>query len=69
MKVYEDKSSGVSNFYLSQSRYFSNLVELVTCYEQTSLGENFMGYAHFILYYWIIILSFHSALRNEKNKM
>ena len=40
MKVYEDKANGM---YLSQSRFFPNLVDLVNRYEQTSLSENFVG--------------------------
>lgn len=44
MKVYEKNINGTTNFYLSESRFFPSLIDLVSCYEQTSLGENFMGY-------------------------
>ncbi|XKL67365.1 hypothetical protein PGB90_002856 [Kerria lacca] len=43
MKVYEKNINGTTNFYLSESRFFPSLIDLVSCYEQTSLGENFMG--------------------------
>lgn len=43
MKVYEREMDGVSHFYLSESRFFRSLVELISCYEHTSLGENFIG--------------------------
>ncbi|XP_065209606.1 protein vav isoform X2 [Planococcus citri] len=43
MKVYEKKVNGSSNYYLSESRFFPSLIDLISCYEQTSLGENFMG--------------------------
>ncbi|XP_039288077.1 protein vav isoform X1 [Nilaparvata lugens] len=43
MKVYEKEMDGVPQFYLSESRFFHSLVDLVSCYEHTSLGENFIG--------------------------
>lgn len=44
MKVYEREVDGSQHFYLSESRFFRSLVELISCYEHTSLGENFIGY-------------------------
>ncbi|XP_075227409.1 vav guanine nucleotide exchange factor [Lycorma delicatula] len=43
MKVYEKETDGVPQFYLSETRFFRSLVDLVACYEHTSLGENFIG--------------------------
>ncbi|XP_046669462.1 protein vav isoform X2 [Homalodisca vitripennis] len=43
MKVYEREMEGTQHFYLSESRFFRSLVELISCYEHTSLGENFIG--------------------------
>ncbi|KAG8236233.1 hypothetical protein J437_LFUL010986 [Ladona fulva] len=43
MKVYEREENGVPHFFLSESRFFPTIVDLVNCYEQTSLGENFVG--------------------------
>lgn len=43
MKVYEREMEGVLHYYLSESRFFRSLVELIACYEHTSLGENFIG--------------------------
>lgn len=43
MKVYEKEMEGVAQYFLSQSRYFRSIVELICCYERTSLIENFIG--------------------------
>ncbi|XP_024086267.1 protein vav isoform X2 [Cimex lectularius] len=43
MKVYEKEKDGTTHFYLSESRFFPSLVELINCYEHTSLIENFNG--------------------------
>uniref|UniRef100_A0A146M5X0 Protein vav n=2 Tax=Lygus hesperus TaxID=30085 RepID=A0A146M5X0_LYGHE len=43
MKVYEKEMGGEPHFYLSESRFFRSLVELINCYEHTSLVENFHG--------------------------
>ncbi|XP_069695874.1 protein vav isoform X2 [Periplaneta americana] len=43
MKVYEKDMEGVPHYYLSESRYFKSIVELITCYEHASLSENFVG--------------------------
>ncbi|XP_054272231.1 protein vav isoform X2 [Macrosteles quadrilineatus] len=43
MKVYERDMEGSQHYYLSESRFFRTLVELISCYEHTSLGENFIG--------------------------
>ncbi|XP_066994159.1 protein vav isoform X2 [Anabrus simplex] len=43
MKVYEKTMDGVTQYYLSESRFFKSIVELVHCYERSSLGENFVG--------------------------
>lgn len=43
MKVYEKESDGKMQYYLSESRFFRSLVDLIACYEHTSLGENFVG--------------------------
>ncbi|XP_046398049.1 protein vav isoform X2 [Ischnura elegans] len=43
MKVYEKENNGARNYCLSESRFFPSIVDLVDCYEQTSLGENFVG--------------------------
>ncbi|XP_071447669.1 protein vav isoform X2 [Hetaerina americana] len=43
MKVYEKENNGVRHYCLSESRFFPSIVDLVDCYEQTSLGENFVG--------------------------
>uniref|UniRef100_A0A1B6EAB2 Protein vav n=1 Tax=Clastoptera arizonana TaxID=38151 RepID=A0A1B6EAB2_9HEMI len=43
MKVYEREVDGVPHYYLSESRFFRSLVDLISCYEHTSLGENFIG--------------------------
>nr|XP_018902784.1 PREDICTED: protein vav isoform X1 [Bemisia tabaci] len=43
MKVYEREVDGTVEYYLSESRFFRSLVDLISCYEHTSLGENFIG--------------------------
>ncbi|XP_008470873.1 protein vav-like [Diaphorina citri] len=43
MKVYEKEMDGVPQYFLSQSRYFRSIVELICCYERNSLIENFIG--------------------------
>ncbi|XP_073981108.1 vav guanine nucleotide exchange factor isoform X2 [Rhodnius prolixus] len=43
MKVYERDLDGTPEYYLSESRFFRSLVDLISCYEHTSLGENFIG--------------------------
>lgn len=43
MKVYGKQMDGSLQFYLSESRFFKSIVELINCYEQSSLGENFVG--------------------------
>jgi guanine nucleotide exchange factor VAV len=44
MKVYEKHMEGVPHYYLSESRFFKSIMELITCYEHASLSENFVGY-------------------------
>jgi hypothetical protein len=44
MKVYEKYMEGVPHYYLSESRFFKSIMELITCYEHASLSENFVGY-------------------------
>lgn len=43
MKIYEKLDDQISSFYLSEKRFFPNLVELVNFYERNSLSENFSG--------------------------
>lgn len=43
MKVYEKDMDGSTSYYLSVSRFFKSVIELVTYYEKTSLEENFVG--------------------------
>ncbi|XP_001946064.2 protein vav isoform X1 [Acyrthosiphon pisum] len=43
MKICERLEDGISSFYLSEKRFFPNLVELVNFYEKNSLSENFTG--------------------------
>ncbi|XP_021933195.1 protein vav isoform X2 [Zootermopsis nevadensis] len=43
MKVYEKHMEGVPHYYLSESRFFKSIMELITCYEHASLSENFVG--------------------------
>ncbi|XP_050546450.1 protein vav [Daktulosphaira vitifoliae] len=43
MKICERLEDGISSFYLSEKRFFPNLVELVNFYERNSLSENFTG--------------------------
>lgn len=43
MKVYEKEMEGVYQYYLSHTRYFRSIVELICFYERTSLIENFIG--------------------------
>lgn len=46
MKICERLDDGISSFYLSEKRFFPNLVELVTFYERNSLSENFTGFVN-----------------------
>ncbi|XP_034233685.1 protein vav [Thrips palmi] len=43
MKVYEKEIDNIPHYYLSESRFFRSVVELISCYEHTSLAENFSG--------------------------
>jgi len=43
MKVYEKEVDGVVHYYLSESRFFRSIVDLISCYEHNSLEENFVG--------------------------
>ncbi|PNF32490.1 Protein vav [Cryptotermes secundus] len=43
MKVYEKHMGGVPQYYLSESRFFKSIMELIAYYEQASLSENFVG--------------------------
>nr|CAD7429951.1 unnamed protein product [Timema monikensis] len=43
MKVYERTMEGVPHYYLSESRFFRSITDLIGCYEHSSLGENFVG--------------------------
>jgi len=43
MKVYSKEIDGAVSYYLSVSRYFKSIIELVKYYEKTSLEENFAG--------------------------
>lgn len=43
MKVYEEYVEGTSSYYLSLSRFFKSIIELVTYYQHVSLEENFVG--------------------------
>jgi len=52
MKVYEKRMEGVTHYYLSESRFFKSIMELITCYEHASLGENFVGYV--AVYYFVL---------------
>lgn len=47
MKVYKKDIESVAHYYLSESRFFKSIVELIGYYEQTSLSENFSGYVFF----------------------
>lgn len=62
MKVYEKNMNGMTNFYLSESRFFPSLIDLVSCYEQTSLGENFMGYVR-LCFYLVYVDQMNTILR------
>lgn len=45
MKVFEQRDSeGTQHYYLSESRFFRSIVDLISCYEHSSLGENYAGY-------------------------
>jgi hypothetical protein len=44
MKVYERFEEGQYSFFLSESRLFPSIEDLIRCYEHTSLSENFHGY-------------------------
>jgi hypothetical protein len=52
MKVYEKHMEGVPHYYLSESRFFKSIIELITCYEHASLSENFVGYV--AVYYFVL---------------
>lgn len=41
MRVFKRNVEGAALFYLSESRYFKSVVELVEYYERNSLAENF----------------------------
>lgn len=56
MKVYEKRMEGVTHYYLSESRFFKSIMELITCYEHASLSENFVGY---VAVYYIVLWSWH----------
>ncbi|XP_044728252.1 protein vav isoform X1 [Chrysoperla carnea] len=43
MKVYKKDVESVAHYFLSESRFFKSIVELIGYYEQTSLVENFVG--------------------------
>lgn len=43
MKVHERNTGGSTQYYLSESHFFKSIVELITCYETTSLVEIFSG--------------------------
>nr|CAD7597027.1 unnamed protein product [Timema genevievae] len=43
MKVYERTMEGVPHYFLSESRFFRSITDLIGCYEHSSLGENFVG--------------------------
>ncbi|XP_049846897.1 protein vav isoform X1 [Schistocerca gregaria] len=43
MKVYEKITENGKQYFLSESRFFKSIVELITCYETSSLVENFSG--------------------------
>ncbi|XP_026480892.1 protein vav-like [Ctenocephalides felis] len=43
MKVYKKQVELVPQYYLSESRYFKSIVDLIAYYERTSLGENYVG--------------------------
>lgn len=72
MKICERLEDGISSFYLSEKRFFPNLVELVTFYERNSLSENFNGYVNvklnklnklYIYIYWIYILIYRLDIK------
>ena len=43
MKVYEENVEGTLSYYLSLSRFFKSIIELITYYQHVSLEENFVG--------------------------
>lgn len=43
MRVCRKPIDQVPHYYLSESRFFRSVVELVSYYELTSLAENFVG--------------------------
>ena len=43
MRVCRKPIDQVPHYYLSESRFFRSVVELITYYEKTSLSENFEG--------------------------
>lgn len=43
MRVCRKPIDQVQHYYLSESRFFRSVVELITYYEKTSLSENFEG--------------------------
>lgn len=44
MRVCRRPIESVQHYYLSESRFFRSVIELVSYYEKTSLIENFVGY-------------------------
>jgi len=52
MKVYEKRMEGGTHYYLSETRFFKSIMELITCYEHSSLSENFVGY---VAVYYIVL--------------
>lgn len=43
MKIYQNVEDGQTRYFLSTRRFFKNIVELVSFYERSDLGENFAG--------------------------
>lgn len=43
MKIYQKLEDGQTHYFLSTRRYFKSIVELVSFYERSDLGENFAG--------------------------
>lgn len=61
MKICERLEDGISSFYLSEKRFFPNLVELVNFYERNSLSENFTGYVNLIIKIIYVYTPAHSV--------
>lgn len=60
MKIYQKNESTTIMYYLSPTRHFKSVEELISFYERNELGEIFRGYAHILqLYFYIRLLIFN----------